>query len=96
MKGTIQCLLAIAALKPRAVDPYLRAIDRLSSMKMKLSNPRLSSSRGFEVFRFAVPVDSPGNQVLAFHQHIGSLVEDLQHVLFIVLAAEQRSMPAFI
>src|SRR4030095_11576078 len=43
-----------------------------------------------DVFRFALPVDAARDQVLAFHEHIGSSFKDVEHILLVVLAAQTK------
>jgi len=72
-----------------AVDPDIRAINRVVIDEDETVQPKIELLRErFDVVRFAVPIDAPRNQVLAFQEHIGSLVEDGQRIVFIVLAAQ--------
>ena len=72
-----------------AVDLGIRAINRVVIDEDETVQPKIEFFRErSDVFRFALPIDAPRNQVLAFQEHIGSLVEDVQRILFIVLAAQ--------
>ena len=42
-----------------------------------------------QVLRLRLPIDSPGHEIPFLQQHFAARIENLQHFLFIVLAAER-------
>ena len=72
-----------------AVDADIRAIHRVVIDEDEALQPEIELVRErHDVLRLAVPIDAPRNQVLALQHHVGPLVEDVQHILLVVLAAQ--------
>src|SRR5438034_1359462 len=72
-----------------AVDADIRAIHRVVIDEDEALQPEIELvPERHDVLRLAVPIDAPRNQVLALQHHVGPLVEDVQHILLVVLAAQ--------
>src|SRR6476659_7730953 len=73
----------------RTLDPDIRAVQRVVIDEYETVQAKTELGRKrFDVFRFAFPIDTPRDQVLAFQNHVSPPGKDIQHILFAVLAAQ--------
>ena len=78
----------------RAGRADLGALDRVVVQEDEAVQPEVQLPRQrADVLRFRLPVDPPGDQVLALQDHVRPAVEDLQHVGLDVLAAQADQEP---
>ena len=78
----------------RAAGPDLGTLDRVVVEEDEAVEPKVQLLRQrADILRLGLPVDPPGDQVLALQDHVRPAVEDLEHVGLVVLAAQAEQEP---
>jgi len=85
-------VIAPSALQGSCLD--FSAFDRIVIHRIKLSKPSFSSSRESGGFRFGLPIDPGGSEMIRPQRHVRAAVEDGAHVLLAIFAAKTQKHAA--
>jgi hypothetical protein len=79
-----------------AINSHLCAFDRVIVDQEKAFQSKIQFlSKCFEIIRFLVPVESPGDKMFPFEEHLFSLLKDLEDIFLVILAAQTDQHAGF-